>query len=110
MATRTNQEGDCYEAAIKYALEILQSKNKKLIKCYKLCHGEVLGKVGEVKGLWFGHAWIEMNEQVLIDPSNNKTIITRIELLQDRIRKVRRYGLKQAANLCLKHETYGPWE
>ena len=103
--------GDCYEVHGNYITDLFLRKEKQRT-VFRLCHGQVLGKTGDVDGLWFEHAWIEINGDVLLDFSNGNKIVTRVDALKDRIKAetVKRYTPEEASKLILKHEHYGPWE
>lgn len=102
-----NKGGDCYEAALKYLLK--NSKNNLL-----LVHGEVTGQ-GAIKGIKYGHAWIENGENV-IDVSNGrdiklpKIIYYALGHIKDKSDKLFKYDLKSANKMILRYRTYGPWE
>ena len=63
-------EGDCYEAAA------------KLLYVHRLCpgivlvHGTVTGQ-GPIAGIRYGHAWIEIGDDVVLDPSNGRFVCAR---------------------------------
>lgn len=59
-------EGDCYFAAARFLLSLGVDTDARLV------HGEVTGQ-GDVAGVRYGHAWVEINGFV-IDPSNGRKL------------------------------------
>ena len=101
MASKTG--GDCYQVHGQAML------NGTLVNFgnIKLCHGTVWHPDTE----WHGHCWVEVNNDMIIDISNGRQVITRRELYYSSgyVKDVYRYTSEQVIELMLKHETYGPW-
>ena len=57
--------GDCYHAAGNLAINFIGDKNAKLV------HGMVHGQ-GKLKGLKYGHAWVEYKDSALDHSNGNK--------------------------------------
>lgn len=57
--------GSCYEVAAKAAVE------NRLV----LVHGWPVGQGGEIKGLRYGHAWCEMEEEVEFPPGTSESFV-----------------------------------
>jgi hypothetical protein len=105
--------GDCYKANADYILNLLMSKtDRKILQMYKLCHGLLRGAEGSViEGEVGGHAWIGVNGDVVMDFSNGKQIVGRIEEVKYRIVKgsVRKYTPAQVRQKLLQYGHYGAW-
>jgi len=95
--------GNCYKVAGNLIVDV---------KDGFLCHGLVTGQ-GEVEGIRFGHAWIELNDTV-IDVSNGKQLVMskkryyRIGNIKET--EVKRYNQHEALVKMLKTGNYGPWK
>lgn len=100
-------DGDCFYITGQAILDNIY-KNPILV------HGEVLGQ-GEVVGIRFAHAWIELDGKV-IDKSNgnnisvDKDLYYRIGDIDDVKGKLYKYTSKEAKILMLKNCHYGPWD
>jgi hypothetical protein len=58
-------DGDCYEAANKLATRLwAKAKTDEERKRIKLVHGIPLGQGGDAKGLRYGHAWVEVEDEI----------------------------------------------
>lgn len=56
-------DGDCYKAALKLQQKLWrEEEDPEKRKNIKLVHGIPLGTGGEVEGLRYGHAWVEVTE------------------------------------------------
>lgn len=95
--------GNCYKSA---ANEVL--KNSK----YTLVHGVVTGQ-GPLKGMEYGHAWVEYQDEVM-DRANDKNFqmprevyyaIGNIDPNQQH-----KYNSEEVMEMIMKYETWGPWE
>ena len=95
--------GNCYEVAGRYMLD---NMGGRLI----LVHGEVEGQ-GAIKGIRYGHAWIEDGETV-IDNSNGNNIkmSKKIYYLLGHITNTYRYDSIKFNKRILKYKTWGPWD
>ncbi|NOR85228.1 hypothetical protein GQ473_03855 [archaeon] len=56
--------GDCYEVNGRHFIDNFQYDAGA-----RLCHGTAIG-YGKIKGVKFGHCWIELNDILVIDISN----------------------------------------
>lgn len=98
--------GDCYVQAYNNFFHNL-SKNPLL------CHGVVTGK-GELEGVHFTHAWIEIGDTVIDTTipifANGipKQVYYSIGQIQED--KTFKYNRDQVLEKALKWKTYGPWE
>lgn len=98
--------GNCYESAMKQMMDFYS----KGIKDIKLVHGVVTGQ-GELEGVQFGHAWVELNNMVF-DMSNGRKVV----MLKNKyyaigqIKITRTYDYQQMLEKVIKYETYGPWD
>lgn len=94
--------GRCYEVAANYVLD-----NPEAV----LCHGVVTGQ-GPSAGRRFGHAWVEIGDEV-IDFTSPRVAWPRADyyaygdITQG---EVVRYTQKQAAHRLIEANHYGPWE
>lgn len=98
--------GDCYVQAYNNFFHNL-SKNPLL------CHGVVIGK-GELEGVHFTHAWIEIGDTVIDTtiPIFANGIPKRVYYLIGQVQedKTFKYNKDQVLEKALKWKTYGPWE
>lgn len=101
-----NKNGDCYVSAYRS----LQEFTRKGVKKVKLVHGIVTGQ-GAIKGIQYGHAWIEMNGTV-IDSSNGRNIVLpkRVYYTLGQIEVTREYTYDEALEQAARYGTYGPWD
>lgn len=100
------EKGKCYENSANYLLE---HPGRGL----HLCHGIVTGTDGPVKGIQYGHAWIEnASGTVVIDVSTAKEMKMPAALYYavGQIEHVVRYNFAEAIEQMDKHEHYGPWD
>ena len=111
-ASRTKRErrsgtGDCYESAF-LALREVPEQARPFVH---LCHGTVTGNGGNVVGVRFGHAWIEIGG-VVFDRSNGNDTMMPAERYYalGQITDVVRYEYSDALATALRHRTYGPWQ
>lgn len=98
------QHGNCYKAAATLLID-----NRDL--SFLLCHGDAIG-TGPIKGIKFGHAWVETPDGNLVfDFANGKQAIVPAAIYYKvgQITNVHRYTIKQAAKLIVEHAHYGPW-
>lgn len=87
------------------------------VETFRLVHGEMIGRSGEVKNIQFGHAWIEAGDMV-IDPGNDlrrKPQIAPKKLYYNYHRviekSIRRYTQKEMYGAGRKTGgNYGPWK
>lgn len=118
-------DGDCYEVALTYCINLRGDDRDR----YRVCHGTPLGQ-GAIEGVRHGHAWVERTDVVtypangtfaavdmpfviVIDESNGK----QLELPQVLYYKIGhidehdvvRYTVDEALALALESETWGPW-
>jgi hypothetical protein len=108
--------GDCYYIAGQFAMDnILTSKHIDYIGTPYLVHAEVKGQ-GKIKGIMYGHAWIEDDVNVY-DFSNNREIIMPKDVYYaigriktDNPKKYLRYTFEEARNKMLDTGNYGCWD
>ena len=97
--------GDCYEAAAMFVVAHAKSHGIRLV------HGEVTGTGGEVLGIRYGHAWVELGD-VVIDPSNGRCVVVRrpVYYAVGQAASTRAYTPDQAIRFLIDTRHYGPWE
>jgi len=99
--------GDCFEAAGKYFMNIAGKKSARLV------HGEVMGQ-GRLEGVHFAHAWVEQGALV-VDKSNGRDAHLPKSFYYalghiDEIGNVYRYTFAQFQQKVLKFGHWGPWD
>lgn len=98
-------EGRCFEAAIHALMCHAHST---------LVHGTPLGHAGEVAGIRYAHAWIELGDLLVVDltmsgrPTMPRALYYRAASLTEA--HVRRYTADEAARLLCSSGHYGPWD
>lgn len=98
--------GDCYQVSGLFMMNILGDKQHKLV------HSMVDGQ-GPLKGLRFGHAWIEYGNRV-IDNSNGKhreypkDVYYALGHVTPKDTKY--YTPEETMKWLLKKKNWGPWE
>lgn len=105
--------GDCYEAAFNWIFEhcINFTADRKGDPNIRLVHGEVTGQ-GKIRGVKYGHAWVE-DGGVVIDQSSGKNLrMSRAEYyaLGKIGSNVHRYTAVQARRKAVTTRVYGPWD
>lgn len=106
-----NAKGNCYKANTEYILN-KSFENPTMMNHYYLCFGDVIGaNNSEVKGKIFPHCWVEIDDSVMIDVSNNDNIIVPLKLIEHRILRdsVLRIKAKDVPELALKYKYYCDW-
>lgn len=111
--------GDCSQVAFHAVYEAFKRDDDTLT----LCHGQVTGTDGPVKGVRFFHAWVEQELRfpgsearfvLAIDRSNGSDVSLPRELYYRAGKidpdEVARYTPKEAIVAALNAEHYGPWE
>ena len=106
--TPVMEMGDCYEANAVWLMNKLLSKEAD---SHMLCHGDVVGQGDRVKGVTYGHCWVEFQEDVVFDFTNNQKVVMRKEEYYDigEIENVIKFTPLEVAKLLSTHGTYGPW-
>lgn len=101
---RKQARGDCYKVSYQLFSKLWRVKGVRLV------HGNVVGQ-GTIKGLVYGHGWVELNGYVL-DFSNGmyRCIPRDVYYAIGKIQKVIRYNKKQVREHAIKYQTYGAWE
>lgn len=104
--------GDCYAAAAHVVIEAHDWKLDEQGESFILCHGSPIGR-GPIEGVKFGHAWVEVNDTLVIDQSNGNNIFMDVgryyAIGQIKPDEVVRYTPQQLAAMIREHKTYGPW-
>lgn len=99
-------EGDCYLAAARFLVSLGVDTDARLV------HGEVTGQ-GDVAGIRYGHAWVEINGSV-IDPSNGRKLCVERERYYQLGKidpsEVRSYSCHELLRATANSGHYGPWE
>ncbi len=96
-----SSSGDCFPVAADLALDLSGSV---------LVHATVLGQKGEVEGVRYAHAWVEVNG-FAIDLSNGLSVgmpAKRYRAL-GRAESVTEYPLADFVSLVVSSGHYGPW-
>jgi len=112
MPPAANTGGDCYEAAVNFVMAECSFGDAD--DCdFTIVHGEVAGQ-GPLEGYTFGHAWV-LKDGMVIDRSNGRDVQMPKKLYYalgqiDRINNVWEYPWRQARNMILNYEHYGPWD
>jgi len=108
--------GDCYEVAGRMAILGLSKapNGENFLGNPMVVHGEVEGQ-GKIKGLRYGHAWIE-DDVYVYDFSNGKNLMLLKEvyyylgkIIQDKP-KLYKYSFPEARQKMLKTGEFGPWD
>lgn len=104
-------DGDCYKKAFHIITDF-----KFPIPAF-LCHGAPTGTGGEVDGMKFGHAWVELRGDIgalVIDFSNGHKLTAprRVYYEVGMILpgEVRAYTRQEAIEHVLEHGHYGHWD
>lgn len=107
-------DGDCYTVAAKILIDNDIIKKFNFLGTPYLVHAEVTGQ-GKIKGIKYGHAWVE-DDYFVYDYSNNREIILPKEfyyqLGQIKIKngKYAKYTKNEAYENMSKYGHYGSWE
>ena len=102
----TEGKGDCYQAAGRLIINFMGDKSARLV------HGMVEGQ-GSLKGLKFGHAWVEYGGKCL-DHSNGKkqeipkTIYYAVGNIMPQ--ECKYYAPRETTRKMMKHKHWGPWD
>ena len=109
--------GDCYYTAFNL-LEYFHKQGKKV----KMIHGRPINRSEEFSGLEYGHAWVEVTDDVHLGNTSYS-----LEFCQDEVsglmpsalyymmgqidrEKNVEYTYEEACEMTRIHGTYGPWE
>lgn len=96
--------GRCFEAAVE---ALYQHPSAVLV------HGTPLGEAGEVAGIRYAHAWVELGDLLVIDLTMNggstmpRSLYYRVNSLLES--DVRRYSKTEALAMMAQSQHYGPW-
>ena len=102
----TEGKGDCYQAAGRLIINFMGDKSARLV------HGMVEGQ-GSLKGLKFGHAWVEYGGKCL-DHSNGKkqeipkTVYYAVGNIMPQ--QCKYYAPRETTRKMMKHKHWGPWD
>ena len=102
----TEGKGDCYQAAGRLIINFMGDKSARLV------HGMVEGQ-GSLKGLKFGHAWVEYGSKCL-DHSNGKkqeipkTVYYAVGNIMPQ--QCKYYAPRETTRKMMKHKHWGPWD
>ena len=98
--------GDCFQVSADYIVEHPEQSDLLLV------HALVRGQ-GPIEGVTYSHGWIEKGDTVISVLQGSYTEIPK-ELYyvvgQVKMETVVKYNRKQAMDMLLKHELYGPWD
>jgi hypothetical protein len=100
--------GNCYQAAAEWIVDCYMAGQD--LADIRVCHGTALGQ-GPIAGIRFGHAWIEVDEDTVLEVANGAydEFDRAGYYALGRIRNVQRYDFEQARRAMLDHGVYGPW-
>jgi len=100
--------GDCYVANGRKFLD-----KYAFLKGYTIVHGEVAGQ-GNLKGISFGHCWIEDKNNVYDYSNKSEKTIPKVLYYAigniDYINNFFKYDLEQYQKNILKYKNWGPWD
>jgi len=112
---KTKGKGDCYQAAGDFAIGKFYAPQIDFRGEPYIVHAEVTGQ-GEIKGLRYGHAWVE-DDIFVYDYSNNREIVFPKELYYmigqvntSDPKKYQKYTFEQARKKMLDTGNYGSWD
>ncbi len=74
-----------------------------------LVHGIVTGTSGIIKGMKYGHAWLEHNG-IVLDVEQNATGKQSEYYELGQIEYCKKYSLSEMRSQLLINETFGPWD
>lgn len=114
-------DGDCFQAAVNLFFDKFADNPSA-----RICHGVPLGR-GEIEGIRFDHAWVEVDESqgtlpdgteiwdtVVYDYSNGNEVVIPAALYYHigkiRPQDVKRFTAKEALEKMDKLRFYGPWD
>ena len=103
-----NEGGDCYEVAGRYSMDNMSKKDRFLV------HAQVVGQ-GSIKGLKYGHAWIE-DEDFVYEMSNgrdlkiDKKLYYMLGVVDEKKPLFYRYTFKEAVDKMVTTGHFGPWD
>lgn len=104
MADTPPENGDCYVVAARLVTGDGAPEDALL------CHGTCTGH-GPIKGITFGHAWVEWYGMVVEQSNGHDAVLPRdVYYEAGRCREVVRYTPDEARRMMQKHGHYGPWE
>ncbi len=107
--------GDCYEVSLLSILQPALYAPEYADKELTLCHGEVVGQVGAVKGIKYGHAWLEFDWhglELVLDMANGSSLCTPKAIYYKAGEigtNIHRYSRGEARDYMMEFDTYGPW-
>lgn len=111
MAKSAKKNGNCYDANAKIVLDKMGTEDEDL---YKLCHGVA---ILTSDGLPFGHCWIEVGNDIVMDFSNGNHFIGRKDdyykagkIPVKGWEKIYKYSPVELATKIVKTKNWGPWD
>jgi len=96
-------KGMCYQQAGRYAMDHADEPGLTLV------HGTVSGQ-GPLKGVRFGHAWIERGDTVVETTLGDKEIPKDLYYAIGEVSDAAAYTPREAMVLMLRTKHWGPWE
>ena len=102
-----NDGGTCYPDAYNWMIE----KGEKMGDSAKLVHATVTGAGGGIEGVEYGHAFILINDNFVIDVATGKEIGVPKDVYykMGNVKNVKIYTFDEMIKTSLKERTYGPW-
>lgn len=103
--------GKCYENCGRFMLHLVAEEPDK----WTLCHGTALGRAGEAKGIWFGHAWLEHDGEAIDmarDEFGPEGLRIPVEVFRQigNVCDVTEYTPDEAILHMTRFKHFGPWE
>lgn len=97
--------GECYQQSFDYIGKHMDNESLRLVQ------GNVTGQ-GKIKGVRYGHSWIEKGDVVIDTSRGNKKYPKDFYYALGEIKEseVKRYTPKQAMEMAVETKHYGPWE
>jgi hypothetical protein len=74
-----------------------------------MVHADVVGTMGDVKGRTYGHAFILLGDNQVLDVCTNSTIAKEVYYKVGQVSNVKEYTINEAAERAVETGTYGPW-
>lgn len=74
-----------------------------------MVHADVVGTMGDVKGRTYGHAFILLGDNQVLDVCTNSTIAKDEYYRVGQVSNVKEYTPEEALKTAVEKGTYGPW-
>ena len=98
------KQGDCYKLTFNWLMENGGGKDMKLV------HADVVGLGGDAKGKTYGHAFILLGENTVLDVCTNTTIDKKSYYEVGQVTNAKEYTLQEAVQKAvIETGHFGPW-